>query len=294
MSSQPNYEFIQDTSQLSISINCTPVTDLLRSVQSTRCKAKDFVDKTDRIIASREFHTYIGTLMKVQAIDSTEFLQYLRKGLDHCKTTVTTHLLYMSDIRGMNRADLFEQIIPLLIQCKPGTVFFQTLVRGLVRQDSWRLICSLIRDDIGSKVNKFIFETLECHIRKHNRKCLRSMPRQGRIANRIRGYLKIKPAKWRHVLAGGSRGSITSFMSNNDWKKIDYRLLNVHILIANYRAFMRHDHDRFHAYIESHPEIDAMIKKIKNCKYKYYPSQKEIYDTYVVPMREKEDNSCQK
>ena len=101
----------------------------------------------------------------------------------------------------------------------------------------------------------------------------------------------MKPAKWRHVLAGGSRGSIYSFMSSNDWQKIEYKFLNAHTISANYRAFMRHDKDRFSAYLISNPDVAAIVKKIHYHNKPYYLSQKEIYDKYVVPM--KETQACQ-
>jgi hypothetical protein len=163
----------------------------------------------------------------------------------------------------------------------------------LVRQDAWKLITYFIRDDVGSKTINYILDVITSSVRKHNRKCLRDMPRQGKVANRIRGYMKIKPAKWRHILSGGSRGSVLSFMSNNDWAKLNYEKVSVYNLATHYRAFMRHDRDRFSEFLQQHPET---VFHMKHClkKKKEYLSQKEIYDTYFVPpVVKKGDRVCQ-
>ena len=250
-------------------------------------EAKEKVSKEDRIKYSREFHEYFGKLMKGCELNQDEMKQHIVDGIKYCPSTVTTHLLYATDPRGMDRVDIFETALPFVVACRPGFTFHQTLVRGLVRQDAWKLICAFIRDDIGAKVVQFVFETLAWNIKHRNRRCLRSLPRQGKVSNRLRGFMKMKPAKWRHTLSKGSRGSITSFMSSNDWSKIEYKLLNIHILSKNYRAFMRHDRDRFVHFLESNPDTAAAVKRVKYYKAPYL-SQKEIYDKYVVPMKKEE------
>ena len=299
MFDQPNYIFVPTINPMSISV-CDQPTIIHDEVKippapkrlPTHCEeeyksrsTRSRVSSDEKIVASREFHTYLGNIVRgTEEIDDEELMYQLKNGLKLCMTTVTVHLLYLADPKGLNRPDLFELMIPMLIACKPGVTFFMTLIRGLVRIDAWKLISLFIRDDTGSKINIFVFETLAYHIKKRNRRCLRGLPRQGKIANRIRGYLKMRPAKWRHVLAGGSRGSIYSFMSCNDWSKIEYKLLSVQLLVENYKAFMRHDGRRFKAFLELYPDIAAAIKKRRYNNYKYYMQQKEIYDAYVVPM----------
>lgn len=268
-------------------LSITPTTQI-SSV--TREKAP----KEKRVQTSKEFHAYFGRLAKGSPLDVEELKEHIVEGIKYCPSTVTTHLLYFADIKGMNRQDVFNAALPIVIESKPGFTFIQTLVRGLVRQDAWKLISTFIRDDVSSKVNQFVFELLAYHIKKRNRKCLREMPRQGRIANRIRGHLKMRPAKWRHILAGGSRGSIVSFMSSNDWNKIEYTKISVYNLATNYHAFMKHDKMRFKAFLSLHPDTAAAMKKCRFKKHRLYLSQKEIYDNYVVPMLKEGNKKWQK
>ena len=250
--------------------------------------------KEKRIQTSKEIHSYFGKLAKGHPLDTEELKEHIVEGIKYCPSTVTTHLLYFADIKGMNRQDVFNAALPIVIASKPGFTFIQTLIRGLVRQDAWKLISTFIRDDVSSKVNQFVFELLEHNIKKRNRRCLREMPRQGRIANRIRGHLKMRPAKWRHIFAGGSKGSIVTFMSNNDWNKIEYTKISVYNLAMNYHAFMKHDKMRFKAFLSLHPETSLAMKKCRFKKNRLYLSQKEIYDNYVVPMLKEGDKKCRK
>lgn len=277
----PDMEFkIADTTQ---SITVTPQEQ----------KQHSSVDKELRTETSREFHRIIGDMIKNDSIDLVKLATIVPKAVKFCPSTVTTHLLYLTDMKGINRPDIFCAVLNIMIPRRPGYTFMQTLIRGLVRQDAWKLITLFIRDDVSSRVIKYAMDVIVCNIRKHNRKCLRDMPRQGRVANRIRGYMKMKPAKWRHILANGSRGSVVSFMSSNDWTKLNYDKVSIYNLSTHYRAFMRHDKTRFQEFLKQHPDTVYLMKRCKTKK-KEYLSQKEIYDTYFVPQFVKKgEKSCQ-
>ena len=78
--------------------------------------------------------------------------------------------------------------------------------------------------------------------------CAKWLPRKGRMANRIRGFLKMKPAEYRHTLSQYS--TTETKMSANKWSDIEYEHVPSKCAIKNAAAFTRHDTERYSKYIE--------------------------------------------
>jgi hypothetical protein len=222
------------------------------------------IDKDKKAEVAKNFYFYMRDLSGKSKIDLTEFKHQLDECCKYSQTTVTTQLLYAADVGGLNRPDITKAAIPILINSDyVGKLFLQTLVRGLVWQQKWKLVCEFITDDTPAKLRTFVFEAIRNGITKGNARCMQELPRQGEVANRIRGYLGMTPAEWRHTLVQGSGNSLSALMSSNNWAKIKYEDLSVYMISACYRAFARHYNARFQKYLEENEGIKKTAYRIK-------------------------------
>ena len=262
---------------------------LIRPLPHTLMPPTKKVKHPLRAKTSKEFHEYFEALYNGKELKEEELESYIQKGLADCPSTVTTHLLYASDIKGMNYPDIVAMAIPIVLKYKPALPFVYALIKGLVHQNKWKLICEFVNDNASGRIRTYILSIIAAHIRYKNHKCLREMPRQGRITNRIRGYMKLTPVAWRRTLSKGCWGSIYNLMSHQKWNTIKYDRLGAYVLAENYRAFMRHDKERFRAFLIEFPAIAKIVRSIRMSKSKKrFLSQKEIYDTYFIVVEETE------
>ena len=263
---------------------------LIRPLPHTLMPPTRKVKHPFRIKVSKEFHAYFESLYNNAELKADELESYIQRGLENCPTTVTTHLLYAADIKGMNRPDITAMAIPMVLKYKPALPFIYALIKGLVHQNKWKVICEFINDNASGRMRTYVLSIIAAHIHCKNHKCLREMPRQGRIANRIRGYMKLTPAAWRKTLSRGCWGSIYNLMSHQKWDTIKYDRLGAYVLAENYHAFMRHDKERFKAFFAEFPEIAKIVRGIRMSKYKKrFLSQKDIYDIYFVSVEDNQD-----
>ena len=277
-------------------------TNVTCSVTSTNVeKAKPFIlkstkrklDKKQKEENAREFYAYMKRLYNGAPIIQSELKEQLETCYKSSQTTVTTHLLYAADLSGLNRPDIVKAAIPILLTADyTGKLFLHTFVRGLIWHQNWKLICEFIRDETPAKLRTVIFESIKHAILKGNKKCMQALPRQGTIANRIRGYLNLKPAEWRHILAEGSQDNLPAMMSSGDWGKIKYENLSVYVISACYRAFERHDRARFNQYLQSNEKIAKTARRIKfHFRKPKFNTSSAILKNYFVKIIKK-DHKC--
>ena len=79
--------------------------------------------------------------------------------------------------------------------------------------------------------------------------CAKWMPRKGKMANRIRGFLSMKPADYRHMLS--AHKTTETYMSANKWSEINYEHVPSKCGMRNSSAFTKHDYDRYDQYIDA-------------------------------------------
>lgn len=223
----------------------------------------------------------------VVSYDKEEFFKILMESISKSQTQVTTLLLYTADVRGLNRPDIVNDAFEVVMNPKVvGFTFRRTLIKGLVYRNYWRLIFKILEfEKVDNRTRGCIFGSVKIALKKNNPKALREMPRQGVAVNRVRGFLHMTPAEWRHTLVDGSTNSLFARMSNGEWSMIDYAKLPVFLISSMYKGFMRHDRSRFTQYLKQNKQIARASYQIKtNFKKHPFSSIEEIVKNYFVPM----------
>lgn len=91
---------------------------------------------------------------------------------------------------------------------------------------------------------------IESQLKDGNALVAKWLPRQGQIAARIRGFLRLSAKDYRKMLVRLTT-VVETQMCNNDWDQINYSHVPS-VAMKNYnKAFKRHDEQRFSNYIDS-------------------------------------------
>lgn len=214
----------------------------------------------------------LKTMVDKNMIDTYHYFNYVEKSLkDNFKSTALI-LFYVADEKGLNKP---EWVAPI-VQCIAEAKYIHSnqrisFYKGLTRLNRWKLAVSFLNYKTNLPLRTSIFNSIYWAINDKNTKCLRELPRQGNVANRLRGYLKLDPKAWRHTLSENTRFKLSTLMSSCSWKKIKYEKLPVNSLINNHDAFMRHDTVRFKHYLH-----DAGIKGMEIVQSVLFPEKKQI------------------
>lgn len=114
--------------------------------------------------------------------------------------------------------------------------------------------------------------------------CAKWMPRKGKAANRIRGYLKLSPKAYRKLLAKYS--TTETLISQNKWKAVEYNHVPSLCLARTRNAFSRHDPARFTSYLD-----DVLANKLSIHANAIYPHDIlrgiQLYGDNLNPIRHK-------
>ena len=137
-------------------------------------------------------------------------------------------------------------------------------IKTLVRLGKWGVVVDMLKHNCNAKLRIFIFNEIKNSLRLKSVNCARYLPRNGEVANRIRGYLKLSPGEWRKVLVPLCSTQIFVMMSAGKWNEINYEKVPLHLFVKYYNAFFRHDKDRVTAYLESNQKLNTIILNIRN------------------------------
>ena len=264
-----------------------PVQKQQRPIKQKKVVTKNNSNPKRKKLEPIELYAYMKDLYYDKAPYNKEYYhQALKNGLKASQTQVTTLLLYASDLKGMNRPDLvLESYDVIFSSASVGYTFRQTLLKGLIWRHQWKLVFKALERKIDSKTRAYIFAMVKSALQRGNEADYREIPRQGVAVNRVRGYLKMTPADWRHALVDGSGSNLPTTMSSNQWSFIDYAKLPVYYISKWYKGFMRHDRLRFIRYLQANRQIAKTSYQIKHhFRKRPFLSVEDVINTYRVPM----------
>lgn len=196
--------------------------------------------------------------------DKEKFIELIKNGLTINAADTAAILLYVADSKGLNKQEWVAPIIQIIAESESiGTKFRVRFFKGLTKINCWKLAVSFLNYKSNATFRMNIFLTISREIKNKNVSCLRELPRQGVVANRIRGFMGYEPKKWRKLLARSCWWQLATMMSTIRWNLIDYTKLPTCLLVRYYNAFMRHDKDRFNAYLSDKNSKGFIVNKIK-------------------------------
>ena len=173
-------------------------------------------------------------------------------------------LLYCIDRQsGFCHDEAFVAVMDAFVHTKLLNITFKyKVVKALVRMGKWNIIVEILKHTPNAKLRVFVFREIKKALEMSNIRCAAYMPRNGEIANRIRGYLKLSPTQWRAQLVPLCKNQISVLMSSNKWDQLDYSKLPTSLLVKYHRAIRRHDKQRFEEYLNNTPARAITIKRI--------------------------------
>lgn len=267
-----------------------PVQKQQRPVKPKKVVTKNNSTQKRKKLEPIGLYTYMKDLYYDKAPYNKEYYhQALKNGLKTSQTQVTTLLLYAADLKGMNRPDLvIDSFDVILNPSLTGYTFRQTLLKGMIWRHQWKLVFKALERKIDSRTRAYIFAMVRSALQRGNEADYRELPRQGVGVNRVRGFLRMTPADWRHALVDGSGNNLPTTMSSNQWSFIDYAKLPVYYISKWYKGFMRHDRVRFNRYLQANRHIAKTSYQIKHHFRKHpFLSIEDVINTYRVPMTNK-------
>lgn len=157
-------------------------------------------------------------------------------------------LLYARDIReGLGERRLTRILLGLLASEYPSVA--KALINKAVEMGRWDDILFMIDGD--SDVRRAVFTAIDDALHSDNAGLVAKwMPRKGKVAARVRGYLRLTEKEWRKLLVSNTN-VVENKMCAKDWDNIDYSAVPS-VASARYaKAFGRHDEVGYAAYIQS-------------------------------------------
>lgn len=234
----------------------------------------------------------LKSMVEKNMIDTYHYFNHVEKSLKENFKSTAIILYYIADEKGLNKPEWVAPIIQYIAEAKHVHSNQRiSFYKGLTKLNRWKLAVSFLDYKTNLLLRTAIFNSIYWAIHDKNTKCLRELPRQGNVANRLRGYLKLDPKSWRHTLSDNTKFKLSTLMSGCHWKKIKYEKLSVYSLINNHDAFMRHDTIRFKHYLH-----DAGTKGMEIVQSVLFPEKKQIlqlpeifsnYNKYYIKLEQK-------
>lgn len=179
--------------------------------------------------------------------------EMIEDGLRFCRFDTMTLLLWSVDTRiGLQKDTWVKMALPALAKNrKMPTDVKMTFVRALETMSRWDLVVKIIAEEPDPRFRTWIFSDIRRCIDKGIVACARCMPRDGRVANRIRGFMKLTPKQWRHKLAPLCTNQVATILSQKRWTDLSYETIPVHLHAFYYKAFMKHDGERYKQFLDA-------------------------------------------
>lgn len=187
-------------------------------------------------------------------------------------------LLYARDIReGLGERRLTRTILELLASEYPTIA--KLIVPKIVYLGRWDDLLSMIDGD--SAVRNTVFVAIDDALHSDNAGlAAKWMPRKGKVASRIRGYLRLSEQEWRKLLSSKTN-VVENQMCAKDWNNIDYSSVPSVASGRYARAFGRHDQEGYASYLQSVKtgEVNEKTGKVEKINTEaLYP-----YNVYGMP-----------
>lgn len=177
----------------------------------------------------------------------------LEDALKFCRNEAFSMLLWSCDMReGLGEDSYVHQAMPFILDLHISADIKDAFLKGLEYLGKWDVIVDYIPKMKSRLVHK-VFNEIHKALQVKNVACGVCMPRQGDVANRIRGLKDMSPKDWRAILTPLCRNQIEVQMSEGKWSEIQYDRLPIRVIGKYQKAFRRHDKNRFEAYVNTLP-----------------------------------------
>jgi hypothetical protein len=157
-------------------------------------------------------------------------------------------LLYARDIReGLGERRLTRIVLGLLASEYPSVA--KNIIAKIVDMGRWDDLLFMLDGD--AEVRTAVFVAIDDALHSDNAGLVAKwMPRKGKEAARVRGYLRLTEKEWRKLLVSNTN-VVETKMCAKDWKSIDYSTVPSVASGRYAKAFGRHDEEGYAAYIQS-------------------------------------------
>ena len=161
-------------------------------------------------------------------------------------------LFWSRDCRGGAGAKKNFQICLSWLQ-KNRSDIFSKIFSHIPEYGYWKDLYKCIPTE---ELVSFIAETLK-NDQDHSL-CAKFCPRKGIWFSKLRNYLKMSPADFRHFIVNKTQ-VVEQYMCAQKWSEIDYSSVPSVAARVYSSVFVKHDMDRYHAYLESVNKGEAKI-----------------------------------
>lgn len=185
-------------------------------------------------------------------------------------------MLWSHDVRGGagERQAFKNMVLEVLKDSNYQIALKRAILDKIPELGRWDTLYKVAKDSGDNGLFIYVLEKLVRALHENNALCAKWLPRKGEVFNRLRGYLGITPKQLRKLLKEVAGFTVERLMSANQWDKIVYEHVPS-VAMARYRnAFMRHDPDRFQAYLDAVRKNETKINAgvvfphdvIRNCR----------------------------
>ena len=207
------------------------------------------ITNSSSLKATLNFFFMSGAMRKA---DNERIIEKFVKSFEENKDLTMKMLFWLRDIRfGIGERKVFRTIIKYMLNA--GSEYSNALLKNIEyipeygRWDDLLEIFMLSNDNI---ISKKITDLIFFGLNSKNQLCAKWMPRQGKVANKLRTAFKLSPKEWRQLLVSLTN-VVEQKMCANKWNQIEYNKLPS-VAMSRYKtAFFKHDEEGIKKYIAS-------------------------------------------
>lgn len=225
-------------------------------------------------LSKEEYLSAVGVKIKAiydhmvnKRIPDDESRTLLEDALKFCRNEAFSMLLWSCDIReGLGVDGYVRQALPFILELHISADVKDAFLKGLEYLGKWDIVVDFIPSMKSRLVHKVFAEIFKA-LSMRNVDCGVSMPRQGDVANRIRGLKDLSPKEWRGLITPLCRNQVEVMMSEGKWADIQYERLPIRVIGMYQKAFRKHDRARFESYVGTLlPKMKSVMAAIASKK----------------------------
>lgn len=187
---------------------------------------------------------FFGIAGSARKMDEETILNYFTKAFNEDRDIALKLLYWARDVRGgAGERRLFREIIRDL--AKYHTDALRKNVQYIPEYGRWDDVLELLETPLELEALRLIASGLQ----EGNGLCAKWMPRKGKVANKLRSYLKMTPKNYRKGLVELTN-VVEQLMCSGEFKAIDYNKLPSLASARYQKAFERHDPVNYRRYID--------------------------------------------
>ena len=169
--------------------------------------------------------------------------------------------LWARDIReGAGERQTFRNILKYLNEFHANSAFSKLILDKTPELGRWDDLLVVISEDISeeTELGAYALHLITDALEYCDALCAKWMPRKGKLAARIRNYAGYSPKKYRKTLVTLSR-TVEQQICANKWDEVKYSGVPSIAAKKYSRAFVKHDEERYLAYINDVKEGKAKV-----------------------------------